>query len=108
MKNGKDKKTTVKRAAVSKKTPRYFAFVLSMGKIEYSNNKKEANVFEKENSDIIVDKIHFYTKKEFEDHKVQKTPSGASTIAEAESLTVLCPQDGSFHYIQSHKTQNKQ
>ena len=87
----KIKKTNVKREAVCMKTPRYFAFVLGMGKIQY--HKKEANVFEKENSDIIVDKIHFYTKKEFEDHKVQKNPSGASTIAEAESLTVLCPQD---------------
>ena len=47
VKNGKDKKTTVKREAVCKKTPRYFAFVLSMGKIEYPSNKKEANVFEK-------------------------------------------------------------
>ena len=116
MKNGKDKKKTVKREAVCKKTPRYFAFVLGMGKIEYPIDKIETNVFEKENSGIIVYKRNLYTKKEFEDHKVQKTlnvaslskPSGASAIAEAESLIVLCPQDGSFHYFQSHKTQNKQ
>ena len=57
------------KAAKKPKTPRYFAFVLAVGKVEYAKTKKEAKVFEKENSEIIVDKIESYTKEEFERHK---------------------------------------
>ena len=42
-------------------TPRYFAYILSVRKVEYIENKKEAKTFERENSDIIVDTIEFFT-----------------------------------------------
>ena len=51
--------------------PCYFAYVSSVGKVEYIENKKEAKTFERENSEIIVDTIKFFTKKEYNNHKMQ-------------------------------------
>ena len=68
------------------KTPRYFAYVLSVGKVEYVENKREAKTFERENSDIIVDTIEFFTKKEYNDHKTQKhvaAPTRSTGVATA-------------------------
>ena len=92
-KNVKPAKKTAKT-----KTPRYFAYVLSIGKIEYVENKREAKTFERENSDIIVDTIEFFTKKEYNDHKAQKhvanpiKPDGVG-IAAKPSLVVFTREE---------------
>ena len=72
------------KKAARAKTPRYFAYILSVGKVEYIDNKKEAKAFEKDQSEIIIDTIKFFTKKEYNDHKAHKhvaTPTKSTGIA---------------------------
>ena len=89
-------KHTSKTARI--KTPRYFAYLLSVGRVEYVENKRGAKTFERENSDIIVDTIKFFTRKEYNNHKTQKhiaTPTkstGVATVAKP-SLAVSTRTD---------------
>lgn len=75
------------------KYARYFAFVLSIGKTEYCDTKKEARLFEKENGDIISERIPFFTKGEFEKHKQNKvipvTPTKAKMAGPKEDAKWL-------------------
>lgn len=82
-----------------KKIAKYFAFILSVGKIEYAKTVAEARLFEQENADIITEKISFLTKKEFDAHKkaahvvVTPTSKKKGTSAETVPISAMSPED---------------
>lgn len=70
-KDTKDNTSEEEQQVVKKraKSARYFAFILTVGKVEYIKGKRDAANFEDENAAIIVDKVEFYTKAEFDKYK---------------------------------------
>ena len=63
------KKNNEKAANENQHNKKYYAFLLSMGGWEYIDSRNEAKSFQRDNAEIITERLTFATLEEMEMHK---------------------------------------